>query len=158
MNLKRIEEIYKSLESLKIGSVKFLYNMRLNRSFMQPYIDSINHVRETIQSEEYKEFDKDRIEIIKELCEKDSNGNPIFENEIVKFSKENLEIFNKRFSVLVEKYKEVLEKYEKRVKDLDALLEQKIDLQWAYIDLEDVPDEISDLPENVQSACFEFVK
>ena len=81
-------------------------------------------------SEKFSEFEKKRITILKEMSEKDKNGNPVFIGDPTrpqfKIQEDKIEIFNKEMLVLTEDYKEEIEKRNKMLIDFDKMLGEEV--------------------------------
>lgn len=156
MILKRIEEIYKVLENItEHGTVEFQFKLRLNRTLMKPYIETLEEVRKATASL-LQSFETKKIEVIKRHCELNSDGEPVVQNNQYKIV--DMISFNKDLTQLTTEHREEAENYQKKLNELTDLLQKKIELPFEYILVDELPDEIMDMPSEIQSAYFEFVK
>lgn len=100
-----------------------------------------------------QEYTDKRMDLCKEYCERDEEGNEIYEyirglrpSEETKnfvFSKENRIIFDKKLEELREEYKDTLEKNKEIEIEFKDLLQEKIDVPFVEMKIEFLPKEMT---------------
>lgn len=140
MNKKELLEFNNALKSVSdLKGVKFAYAVTKNKNNIKNEVEAI--VEAQNQSDEYKEYEKERIALCEEMAIKDENGKP-------KINKFNYEIedekaFEVKFDELKEKHKEAIEKREKQLEDFELLLEEAAEVKIHKVKIEDLPNDIT---------------
>jgi len=122
------------------ASPKFAYAIAKNRTKIQDEINALAEARKPLD-----EVDKKRLELCRELCDKDEHGKPITESEEIPGGKRTVfkgiagnEEFDKRLEKIREPYNDKLEELEKLTNEE---CEKKYDFHMIPLDL--FPDKIT---------------
>jgi hypothetical protein len=144
MKNQEILSLYENLHQLNLKGVKFSYSVAKNIALLKPEIESLQKVVE--QSEDFKKFEQERIELAKKYAKKNESGEPIEEKG--QYILEDKEAFKKEFDDLKEKNKEVIEAREAQIKEFNELLEKENDIKFHKISIKDVPEDIATVQMN----------
>ena len=140
MKNRDLYTIYQGLQSVSnIWWARFSYWVSKNKKLIYDELKSIEE--SLITNDEYKEFDKKRIE----LCEKHSKKDEKW--EAIKISNnydiENMEDFMKETGDLREEYKTTIDEQQKNTDDYNKLLDEEIKIELFKIKSEILPEEIT---------------
>jgi hypothetical protein len=144
MKNQEILSLYENLHQLNLKGVKFSYSVSKNIALLKPEIESLQKAVE--QSEDFKKFEQERIELAKKYAKENDSGEPVEENG--KFILEDKEAFKKDFADLKEKNKGVIEAREAQIKEFNELLEKENDIKFHKISIKDVPEDITTVQMN----------
>lgn len=140
MKNKELIELYNSLSGITgLKGVQFNYAVSRNISKIKPEIESLQ--KSVDQSEEYKKFDLERIELVKKLAKKDEKGEPILMGN--SYDVEDIAEFTKEFDILKSLNKDVIDIREKQLEEFNTLLEQENPIELYKIKLNSIPEEIT---------------
>jgi hypothetical protein len=136
----RLNGAINNCRSLEGG--KFQYALSKNLKIILSEIDSIDTAYKP--SEEFENFEKNRIELLKKYCSKDEQGEFILNGNDITFSDKKIEKeFHKSMAELKEVNKEVTAKRDKQMKERSAFLKEEIPAEnipkWYKIKAEDIP-------------------
>lgn len=95
------------------------------------------------REDEIKLFEKERIDILTDLSNKDENGKPVIKDNNFDLTPENLELFNTKFAELREKNKELLEAKIENENFIKTLLEKESDYVIYKVDYSDLPKDLT---------------
>jgi len=130
-----------------LRGAKFSYAMSKNKRALMPEVEDLQKAGE--MSDQYTEYDKNRIELCKEYSKKDDDGNPITKNNEFKIAdRQQFDIELKKLEV---KYKDVISERNKQLEDYNKLLDKPIN-GVSFHKLSS-----ADLPENISSAQTEMI-
>jgi len=130
-----------AIESVKtIKDVKFAYALVKNKKRIKEEIELLKEA--TKVSDKLQEYEKKRIMLCKQYCEKDDNKKPIIKNNSY-CGLDNNKNFNEEIKKLREEYKEELDNREKQIEDYNKLLEEKVEIDFYKISLKNIPQDIS---------------
>lgn len=129
--------LYEWLEAVSnIGWARFAYWVAKNKKIILNELKTIESANEP--TEEYKNFEKERIE----LCEKMANKDEKWEVKIIgkSYDISDIDGFNSELQKLREKYKNALDEMQKRNEEYENLLNQDSDLELFKIKEEIIPE------------------
>jgi hypothetical protein len=144
MKNQEILSLYENLHQLNLKGVKFSYAVAKNIALLKPEVESLQKAIE--QSEDFKKFEQERVELAKKHAKKNENGEPIEEKG--QYIIEDKEAFKKDFTDLKEKNKEVVEAREEQIKEFNELLEKENEIKFHKISIKDVPEDITTVQMN----------
>lgn len=137
MKNKELFSLYSWLEAVShIGWARFAYWVAKNKKIIAEEIKTLESTNEL--TENYKKFDKERIE----LCEKFANKDENWEAKIVgkSYDISDLEGFNSELQKLRETYKSALDEIQKKNEEYEKLLEEKSEVKLFTIKQEIIPE------------------
>jgi len=125
-----------------LKGIKFAYARAKNIKAISPEVESC---QEALQpSKKFSEYDKKRVDVCKEYCNKDGDGNPIIrDGSYVGIEPNENSHFDKEHGKLKEEYSEVIEERKKAVDEYNELLEEEVEIELYMLKLENVPEQIS---------------
>jgi len=145
MKNKELFTIFGAINNLSnIKSVKFAYCLSKNKKTIS---DEIKHIQDSVEkldevnSKIEKEFEDKRIALVTEYADKDSNDQPIIENNNYKIT--NISEFNEKFAELKKEYPEFLKKRQDITDNNNKLLDEESELEFHKIKVDNLPDELS---------------
>ena len=145
MTKGEILNLFKSLNQLgALKGVKFAYGVSKNLNILKPEIESLEKANEA--SDKFKEFEKARIDLIKEHCKKDDKGKEVIENN--EYVVEDKKEWEKAFNKLKKEHQGSVDEREKQIKDYMELLKTDSKVDLYKIKLSDVPNEITTMQMN----------
>ena len=127
----------KKLANLK--GVKFAYFVTKNMAALLPEMKALEEV--SAPSEEYQEFDKKRVELIKKFAKKNDKGG--FNIVDGNYELEDEKGMEEAFEVLKAENKEVWDARKEQEKEYTALLETPSEAVLHKINLDEIPADIS---------------
>ena len=139
MKYSKIVELSKALSEINLPGVTFAYAVTKNKNILKPEIVALQEAEKP--SDDYIQYDKKRVEIVKKYAKKDEKGKFIIVNN--QYEIENLEEFEKEFEDLQEKHSEVLEKRADQLKEVDNLLDKEVDITLHKVNIKDIPQSIT---------------
>ena len=116
------------------GNVAVQRNIRALKDFFESLVDL--EVKYKTPSEEYKEFENKRNDLIKEHAVKDDKGEPLAEKGGIRI--QDAEAFNKALGVLVGEYTEVIEAQKSKANEWEEYLHSDSDIEIAMIEESDM--------------------
>jgi len=132
--------LYEWLEAVShIWWVRFAYWVAKNKKIILNELKTIESANEL--TEDYKNFEKERIELCEKFADKDEN----WKAKIVGKSYDipDIDGFNLELKKLREKYQSALEEMQKNNEEYEALLEQESELKLFTIKHEIIPEVIT---------------
>lgn len=146
LNKGEILSLFRNLNQLGgLAGVKFSYAVARNINLLKPELESLEKSMEL--PEKFKEFEKERIELVEKWAEKDDKGKPKKEKaengaeQYIMGADEKK--FEKEFTALKTKHKEAVSAREKQVEEYTKLLTTDSEVKLYKIKLDDVPKEIT---------------
>jgi formate dehydrogenase maturation protein FdhE len=134
--------LYQALNKLgNLKGVKFAYGVSKNISIIKPEIELLE--KSATMTDEYKEFEEERIKMVEKFAKKDDKGKPIMVNDVYDIEKDNQKELNKAFEVLKSEHKKAFEAREKQVQEYNELLKTDSTIKLFKISLGDIPNEIT---------------
>ena len=127
---QKILNIYKAVESLSnyVVGAKISYILARNKAILRDELEALQTIK---PPKEFIEYEQKRIQIALSYALKDSENNPIIENNM--FVIENLNEFQTAIMKLQEKYKDAISIHEKQQLELQSLLEEEIIVNFLII-------------------------
>ena len=119
-------------------SPKFAYAIAKNRKRIMPEVEALQDARKPL-----KEFDTKRIELCKEMCDKDENGKPITETTEVPGGHSVMYkgiAGNPEFDA---KHEELKKPYATQFKEIEELEKKEVECDFHQISLSQFPKEIT---------------
>lgn len=144
MKNQELLSLYENLHQLNLKGVKFSFAVSKNIALLKPEIEALQKAVE--QSEDFKKFEQERIELAKKHAKKDEKGEPVLKNN--NYQLEDEDAFKVEFESLKEKNKEVIEAREAQTKEFNELLEKENDIKFHKISIKDVPEDITTVQMN----------
>ncbi len=123
-----------------LKGVKFAFGLAKNKKML---VKEFEIFQEAIKpSKEFIEYDQKRVDLCKELADKDEKGNPKMEsnNYIVIKNKEDFEI---RSKALTEQNQSAVDDRSKQIKEFNELMNKESDFKPFLIARNDIPDDIT---------------
>lgn len=137
--MKKIEvlafnKVLDKVKDLKSG-IRFKYAIIRNKELIKATVKEFEQLNEEVFSI-IKDFENERVELIKEY------GEPV--ENWYKIKDENIGTVNAKYELLREKYEADIEQYEKRIFEVAKIAEEPIeyDLQLRKVTIEDLPDDL----------------
>lgn len=124
----------------ELKGIKFAYAVNKNKKKFLKELKEIAKLME--MSEEFKIYEKKRVEICEKFCEKDEEGKAIVKNNAYAGLKENAE-FDSAMDALSEENKELINARKKQISEYNNFLNEEFEIDIYKIKLEDVPSDIS---------------
>lgn len=139
---QELTNLWRAFEALskKDHPVKFSYFISKNKSIIRDEIEILNEL--TKASESYMLYDGKRVELAKELSNKDEAGNPIIKDDAYVIV-EKKEEFDKQLGILREANKDVIDEHTKKMEELQKLLQEDYEFEGYATTLDNLPDVIS---------------
>lgn len=132
--------LYK-LKDLKTKALSF-YTKR-NMDLIEKEIEAITTLQQSAeQSEEYKKFIKDRINLCEKFCDKNDDGSSVIVENRYIFST-NPDKVEKQFKKLTDKYFDVISEHDQTVNNLVMLLKEEIEIEIVKIPFNLFPNDIN---------------
>lgn len=126
--------------NLNLIGAKFCYCISKNKRLLEQEIKDINNSYPS--SEEFKQYDKERIEICNKYGKKDEKGEFIFTTN-GSYVIENKEEFDKEIELLNNKNKTIIDERQKQIDNLNDFLEEESSFKPFLINIEEVPNNIN---------------
>lgn len=137
--------IYNSLERgvcANLKGSKLGYALSKNKRKCKGEAEDLDEAKKA--SDEYIDFNNQRIEIAKELCRRDPNGKLLTHpapNGMTSYDIEDEEAYQKKLKALEDNFKSVIDQYDKQQKEYRELLKQPSDIELHLIDFELIPED-----------------
>jgi hypothetical protein len=132
--------LYNALGKLGyLSGVKFAYAVSKNLSLLKPELEALQKAVEP--SEEYKVYDKKRVELAEKYAKKDENEKAVIINNEYKI--ENQKEFNKEFEKLKKEFPKEIEIRDNQIKEQNELLKTEYTGELYKVSLFDIPKEIT---------------
>ena len=107
MKNRELIEFYRGLNCVgHLRGLQFQLAVIQNLHKLRPEIEMLQSVRKIPAS--YLEFDKGRVELVKQCSRQDEKGNALFVNGNYQLDPAKIETFNAEFQALQEKHKEAI--------------------------------------------------
>lgn len=135
-------------------SVRFHYLLLKNKKLLQPEIEAIQEAQQIDPPAGHNEFNDKRIELCKEYCVKDENGEAVIKQGNYAIIPERKEEFEGKMADLKEEYKGLIEELDKRQEDFVNLLKEHVEVNLTTIPLSVMPEE---LVGNEVEALFDLI-
>lgn len=141
--MKRSEffDLYNKLQGLRYHSdnKNFSYALIKNIKAIEQDINKLNEVIKP--TEEFLQFEQERLAICQSHSIKDDNGDPLLNGD--EFQIENIEKFNEDLIPLKTKYQDMLNYRQEQIEKYNSLLDQEIEMELVKIGPDDLPDTIT---------------
>lgn len=122
---------------------KFSYAIILNDERIQPNVKAVINIAKP--SDEYKEYEDKRNEIISKYADVDGDGNIILkDNRWVIFKESEKDLAVKELSNLNDEYVDVIDKRNEDIKEYNDLIESEEEINIHMVKLDDIPSEIGE--------------
>lgn len=141
MTNKKLIEVYNGLVGLtNLKGVKFNYAVAKNINILEKEVEILKAT--TKETEEFKKYDAERIELCKKHAKKDEKGEAMLLGG--KYDIEDMEAFTVEFDALKETHKAALDERKAQLEGFDALLEaENTSVSLFKIDISEVPEEVT---------------
>ncbi len=144
-NLELIQ-FYNTLHSVgDLQGVKFAYAVSKNIYTIKPHIEALQ--ASVASTEEFQQYEKERVELAKKHAKKNKEGNPItntnLDNNTQSYEIENEDKFQKELEKLQEKHKNALQEREKQIEKYKELLQEEANIELHKIKVKDLPEKIT---------------
>ena len=140
MNKGEAISLYHALSKLgNLSGVKFAYAVSKNLSLLKSELEALQKAVEP--NEEYKVYDKKRVELAEKYSKKDENGKPVVVNN--EYDLENKKEFLSEFAKLQKEFSKEIEGRENQVKEQNELLKTEYTGEIYKVSLSDVPKDIN---------------
>lgn len=140
------DSISKNLESLKyLKGAKFTYSIIKNIELIEKEIEVLTKMSKP--SEEFENYDKDRLALCERLSQKDGEGNSL-KNDLGNGNFEYiLDINSKEWTegttLLSSKYLDAIKNREVQINNYNEILNKEVELKFYEIKLDDIPNDIN---------------
>jgi hypothetical protein len=140
------DQISKNLESLKyLKGAKFTYSIIKNIELIEKEIETLGKMSKP--SEEFENYDKERLALCEKLSQKDGEGNSVkrdlgngnYEFVIDVNSKEWIDGSND----LRIKYESTIKNREVQINNYNEILNKEVELNFFNIKLDDIPNDVT---------------
>jgi hypothetical protein len=146
MTNSKIIELYNGLlEITNLKGVKFSYAVAKNISILEKEVEVLRTT--TKESDDFKQYEKERIELCKKLSKKDEKGNPTLVNG--QYIMENKETFDAEFKTLGEVYKLELDNRKAQLENFEKLLKVESTVELFKINIDQIPEDVTTAQMNV---------
>jgi len=143
------ENLIKAWQALTVLSTektspKGAYAIAKNKRLAEAEVKSIEDAQKNQKEPEgLVEYEQARIELCRELCNKDEEtGAPVL-NGTQFVMTDNAEEFAERLKELQEEYKGPLAEQEKIIKDFEAFMKEEVEMSFHEIKVDQLPDSVS---------------
>ncbi len=137
MKRKDLYGLLEGFEAVKnLQGVKFAYARAKNKKLVLNEIELINESMK--MTDEYLEYEKKRVELCKEFCEKNEKGTPVIKNNTYAGLTGNTK-FDEKLKKLREEFKEVIDARETQIEESNKMLDEEVEIDFHMILLKDVP-------------------
>jgi len=124
----------------RVNETRFAYAIAKNKQILKRELEAIQEARKI--SDAYKEYDVERLELVRDHAERDEDGNPVM-IDAVNIKVRNRMEFNAALEKLQEGHKEALEDERARVEKFEAFLGEEFTIEMFGIKPEHIPDDLS---------------
>jgi len=137
-------ELYGLSEAINVvaklpASKKFGYALNKNRNTIRTYLKGLDNRK---QHPDFPKFDKKRLELCEKHCDRDENGNPIFENNKYTGLMDN-DDFNSELDALKVEFTDVITYGEEIDRAFNKSMQEESTCNLHQVNKEDVPDGLS---------------
>ena len=137
---KEFINLYQMLSYLgELTGARFTYTISKNKEVLKKVVEEIQKKAE--MHENYKEYEKERVELNEKHTKRDKDGNPVVKdkNYVIKDKAK----FDEEVEKLKKKHKDAIEEREQQRKDVEDLANKEITLDLKTIPLSIVPDKVT---------------
>lgn len=137
---KEFINLYQMLGYLgELTGARFTYTISKNKEVLKKVVEEIQKKAE--MHENYKEYEKERVELNEKHTKRDKDGNPVVKdkNYVIKDKAK----FDEEVEKLKKKHKDAIEEREQQRKDVEDLANKEITLDLKTIPLSIVPDKVT---------------
>lgn len=137
---KEFINLYQMLGYLgELTGARFTYTVSKNKEVLKKVVEEIQKKAE--MHENYKEYEKERVELNEKHTKRDKDGNPVVKdkNYVIKDKAK----FEEEVEKLKKKHKDAIEEREQQRKDVEDLANKEITLDLKTIPLSIVPDKVT---------------
>lgn len=140
MKNSQVIELYNGLSKISnLKGVKLNYAIAKNVSLLKSEVDSLE--KSVAPSDEFQEYDKKRVELVKKFSKLDDKGNAIILNN--EYLIEDQKSLEEAFDIFKKENKEVLDKRQEQLDNFKDLLQEENSLKLFKILIDLVPEEIT---------------
>lgn len=143
---KEAVEFYSKLQNLKIGEYnKFLlYAIMKNKIELKKIFDEVADKERLLSSStELLNFEKERIQIVKEFAKKDESGLPIIIDNRFDVPEESAAEIQSKLMELREKYKDTFEKNRNDIEEYEKYTAEEIEFQETKTAFKNLPEQMT---------------
>lgn len=138
---KDIVSLYENLSAANLKGVKISYAIARNIGVLKPHIAAFQKSAEPL--EDFKAFDKERMELCRELCTKDGAGRPVMNGNAFSFPPEQQQEFDTRLVDLKKKHADAIKNREDQIADFDKLLKEETEVVLHKVSTDTLPEDIT---------------
>ncbi len=120
---------------------KFAYGVIKNKKILSDEIEALKAA--SSHTEEFKQFEKERVQICEVLCDKKEDGSPLIGPTNQYVVVENKEKLDAEINTLREKHKDALDEFDKREEEIKDLLEEEMEFDVHQIKFSLFPEFLS---------------
>lgn len=137
---KEFINLYQMLSYLgELTGARFTYTISKNKEVLKKVVEEIQKKAE--MHENYKEYEKERVELNEKHTKRDKDGNPEIKDK--KYVIKDKAVFDKEIEKLNKKYKDAIEEREEQRKAVEEMANNEVTLELRTIPLSIVPDTIT---------------
>lgn len=142
MKRKELFQLKQALESVStLKGVKFAYSIAKNLQEVNNEIEAVN--KAMAPSEDFIQYEKERIKLNEEYAEKTEEGNPKVWNNNYVISPKNRDAYEKRMEELKKNHKMALKERDEQMEEYQVLLEEDVDITLHKIQEGNLPSDIT---------------
>jgi len=143
--IKSLLNILKKFETVK--NKKIAYFALRNSHLLVDELAPLNELEKQFFSDEYKEFEQKRIELVNKYQLKDEANNPLVKDDGTHDFGENVEVLENEWKKLRAKYKSSIDERDEINKQYEEILKEDVELKVIKISFNDLPDDIIEATE-----------
>lgn len=142
INREKLLELWALFDKLSQDkySVKFHYTLLKNKRLLDPEVESLRKANEP--PEEYANYEKKRIKVCNDFCEKDNDGTPKIDGNNFVIPEEVKTKFEEKLEELKVEYKSTLDSIEESKKEFNELLKEDVEIDFVSIPMSIIPEEL----------------
>lgn len=135
-------DLYQKLSYLdSLTGNKFAFTISKNKEVLLAILKKVQKMVEV--PEDYKEYEKKRVELNKKYSLKKEDGTPETDDRNYKIDPDKQEEFNKEIEALKSEYSEVVKKREEQIAEVNDYVREEIEVELRSLSLDMIPKEIT---------------
>lgn len=118
------------------GNIRYAYGIAKNSRAIEGEIETI---RESFNraDENFSKFQKERFEILEKYCKRDSDGQPVIENDQYAFDDAVKEALQLDLNAVIEKYSDVIKDVQEKNRQFDEFMKEKVTVSLFKMNMDD---------------------
>ena len=137
-DLLRLNNAIVAIENRKFTATFSLF-LATNKIKVKEVVEILQKLKEP--SEEYKNYDGERVKLAKDHADKNADGTAKIDNQNF-IIKDQVDAFKIALDKLREKYRDIIKDQEQQSKDFEEILDEEVKYDGRKIKVEDIPDDI----------------